>query len=133
MDHVVCPVCTDGLVTRLEVPARKLRVCYCPACETVWMSPAFVGRLTPIKLPFFLQTLGSDFIEPGEPLRAEEVERVSRDDRVACPRCKQDWIVEVRMIPLEHQGYYCPECSALWLQAGDVGTVEWIDLETYLA
>jgi hypothetical protein len=35
--------------------------------------------------------------------------------RVACPRCGQDWLVEVNLVQLEEHGVICMECDALWI------------------
>jgi hypothetical protein len=35
--------------------------------------------------------------------------------RVACPRCGQDWLSEVRLVNLGRLGVWCKECDALWV------------------
>jgi hypothetical protein len=61
------------------------------------------------------------------------------NNRVACPRCGQDWLVRVQLVPLHKEAVMCPECEAVWLREDDVGPptaegfgVTWFDLVTLL-
>ena len=33
---------------------------------------------------------------------------------LACPRCGQDWVVEVRLRHINLLARFCPDCEALW-------------------
>jgi hypothetical protein len=37
------------------------------------------------------------------------------ETRTACPRCGQDWLMNVRLVHLSRQAILCPECEALWV------------------
>lgn len=36
------------------------------------------------------------------------------ETRVACPRCNQDFLLEVRLVHLNAIVTFCPECNAMW-------------------
>jgi len=36
-------------------------------------------------------------------------------NRIECPRCGQDWLLEVRLVYLNVRATLCPECDALWV------------------
>jgi hypothetical protein len=64
---------------------------------------------------------------------------VRQGARVACPRCEQDWLQLVQLAGQSEESVLCPECDALWLAEGDVGSVSggecgvsWHDLGTFL-
>jgi len=42
------------------------------------------------------------------------------ENRIPCPRCGQDWLHDVRLVHLEQDAVFCPECNALWLTADEV-------------
>jgi hypothetical protein len=60
-------------------------------------------------------------------------------NRVACPRCGQDYLQRVELVALGRTAIHCPECDALWLKPEDVGPptpggygVTWFDYGTYM-
>lgn len=53
-------------------------------------------------------------------------------ERVACPRCGQDWLVRVELVALSRRAAFCPECEALWLDDGAIGPSSFVDAGTYL-
>jgi len=54
------------------------------------------------------------------------------DDRVACPRCGQDWLVHVRLVHVSVDAIFCPECEALWETLDDVGPKNFQDYATFM-
>lgn len=54
------------------------------------------------------------------------------EQKVSCPLCSQDWVYKVHLDRLERDAFYCPECSALWLEAADVGTERWHDYNAFM-
>lgn len=61
------------------------------------------------------------------------------DQRVACPRCGQDWLDRVRLVALEIDAIMCPECEALWLRVENIappveGSYDhtWFDYSTFM-
>jgi hypothetical protein len=54
------------------------------------------------------------------------------DQRVACPRCGQDWLREIRLVHLERDAIFCPECEGLWLSADDLAAQVFCDYGTYM-
>ena len=40
---------------------------------------------------------------------------MTEESSVACPRCGQDWLRNVRLVRLEQSAILCPECEALWI------------------
>lgn len=38
------------------------------------------------------------------------------DLHFACPRCEQDWLLNVRLVYLNLSAVFCPECNALWIE-----------------
>lgn len=55
-----------------------------------------------------------------------------KETRVECPRCTQDWLLDVRLIHLERDAVLCPECDALWLDADDIAANTFRDYGTYM-
>lgn len=51
---------------------------------------------------------------------------------VQCPRCGQDWLLDVRLVHLEQDAVLCPECDALWLRADEVASNNFHDYGTYM-
>jgi Zn-finger nucleic acid-binding protein len=41
-----------------------------------------------------------------------------KEVRTACPRCGQDWLMDVRLVYLGREATFCPECEALWIDRG---------------
>lgn len=60
-------------------------------------------------------------------------------EKVACPRCGQDWLNRVRLRALAMEAILCPECEALWLNEAAVFTpgggeygATWFDYSTFM-
>jgi len=54
------------------------------------------------------------------------------DTRVRCPRCSQAWLLRIRLVPLEQDAVFCPECEALWLAGEDIALGTFRDYSTYV-
>lgn len=54
------------------------------------------------------------------------------ETRVQCPRCGQDWLLDVRLAHLAQDAVLCPECDALWLRSEEVGANTFRDYGTYM-
>lgn len=54
------------------------------------------------------------------------------DNRVPCPRCRQDWLLDVRLVYLKQDAVFCPECNAFWLQGDDINMETFQDYNTYM-
>jgi len=52
--------------------------------------------------------------------------------RIQCPRCTQDWLQDVRLVHLEQDAVFCPECDALWLKADEVAAGTFRDYGTFM-
>jgi hypothetical protein len=52
-------------------------------------------------------------------------------EKVACPRCGQDWLRVVLLRKLEATAVMCPECDALWAGQAPRGD-NFDDYETYM-
>lgn len=57
----------------------------------------------------------------------------------SCPRCEQDWLIWVAVVPLCIRAVKCPECDALWLDADWLRSpadaefgVNWFDYGTFM-
>ena len=57
---------------------------------------------------------------------------MSTDARVLCPRCGQDWLIHVRLVPLNLDAIRCPDCEALWLTAEEIGPASFVDYNTFM-
>lgn len=53
-------------------------------------------------------------------------------ERVACPRCGQDWLERVRLVHLEEEAVRCPECEALWREGVELRAETFVDYGSFL-
>ena len=53
-------------------------------------------------------------------------------NKIACPRCGQDYIVRAVIKPLNLEIKICPECEAFWFTNEDVNERNFGDLGSYL-
>lgn len=49
-----------------------------------------------------------------------------------CPRCEQDYIYKVKIIPLNRIVYLCKECDALWELETPISQKNYIDFGNYM-
>lgn len=52
--------------------------------------------------------------------------------KVACPRCRQDYVIRVFIKPLQEERLLCPECDASWRTDQAVSPRTFVDYETYV-
>jgi len=58
---------------------------------------------------------------------------------IDCPRCGQDYLRRVELLPIHRFAIMCQECDTLWFSEADVGPAtpeeyrsKWFDYETYM-
>ena len=54
-----------------------------------------------------------------------------KENRIACPRCGQDWLLDVRLTHVDRTAIWCPECDALWLE-GAPHSDDFVDYGTFM-
>lgn len=53
-------------------------------------------------------------------------------ERVVCPRCSQDYVRRVRIIPIHRVVFLCPECDALWELDQPIVKASYTDFSAYM-
>ncbi len=52
--------------------------------------------------------------------------------KIVCPRCEQDYVVELRVRRTGETLFACKECDATWFTRDAIGVAPFVDLGTYL-
>lgn len=107
-DPMMCPKCRKPTLNDLNT-GEGVTVDFCSGCKGVWFERGELGRMV---------ELSKDVPDLDASLKA------SRDTNLPCPKCKQV-LKEFRYSRLNSLLVdYCTKCEGLWLDAGELATVE---------
>jgi len=107
-DPMMCPKCSRPTLNELNT-GEGVSVDFCGDCKGVWFERGELGRMV---------ELSKDI-----PNLEDSLQR-AQDTDFHCPRCRQA-LKEIQYAPMNNLKVdYCRGCQGIWLDAGELSTVE---------